>query len=382
MANTITNSIGLLHEALTVVDDKFWGLSLTVDRNSSVDRVALNQTINVFDTPAIASATITPAATAPQPSDVVLTNRTVTIDNIKKVPWYLTGEEQLSLDNGGSGAQQLQRNFILNAMQTHLEDIDNLIALEHVNAARAVIPDGTELFDAATKASADFANVVKVLDEEGAPQDGRALVLSLPSANLMMKNSAYMDANTSGSSESIRNGTMMRTMGLDIHKSAAIITTFTKGDLTSDADLDATEPVGETSLSIDAGGTGGVVVGDIVNIGGKTNYYVVSTANADLDTGNLDLNEPGLLIQGEVGDIVVVQDSSVRNMAYSRDAIILATRIPNRSGALGDGAIVQSQNGIAFELVAYQQYNQVAYELTVAYGVTTVNPRHMCLLVT
>ena len=72
------------------------------------------------------------------------------------------------------------------------------------------------------------------------------------------------------------------------------------------------------------------------------------------------------------------------NMAFSRSAIVLATRAPARPSE-GDRAedvmmITDPRSGMSFEVALYKEYRQVHYEISAAWGWKNFKTEHSAIL--
>ena len=71
-------------------------------------------------------------------------------------------------------------------------------------------------------------------------------------------------------------------------------------------------------------------------------------------------------------------------MAFSRSAIVLATRLPERpqegDNALDVMTITDDRSGLSFEVAIYGGYRKVRYEIALAWGVKVIKPEHTALL--
>src|SRR5690606_21171096 len=149
------------------------------------------------------------------------------------------------------------------------------------SASRAYGTAGTAPFGTAADLS-DFAGVLRILEENGAPKNDLQLVLGHDAmANLRGKQSTLFKVNEAGSPDMLRNGEKSRAMGVAARKSAPCLgNTSGTG---ADGDTDGTPAVGAVPVPVDTG-TGTVLAGDIVTFAGDTNKYVVNTA---VSGGNL-----------------------------------------------------------------------------------------------
>src|SRR5690606_34759615 len=100
--------------------------------------------------------------------------------------------------------------------------------------------------------------------------------------------------------------------------------------------------------------------------------------------GTISLNKPGSRIVIPTGNALTIADSYVPNVAFSRNAIVLAARAPAvpTGGDSADDAmtITDPVTGMTFEIRVYRQYRRVKYEVCMAWGVAAVKPEHIALL--
>lgn len=382
MANTLTNLTPDLFAALDTVSRELVGMIPAVSRDSSIERAALNQTVRSAVAPEASTANNTPGQSAPDTGDQTFTNKTITISKSKHVSIRWNGEETQAMKSG-PGYQNLFRDQIINAMRALVNEMEADLAGLYIKASRAVVPSGTTLFDAAATVGKDVANVRRVLAENGAPMSDLQLVLNPLAAAALRGNPQYSGANTAGQEDILRQGVLADLSGFKIRESSQIIT-HTPGDYDGAAEIDAVEPIGETSISVDTQGSGGVLAGDVVTFQGHN--YVVSTANADVDSGNIDITAPGLkLATASSGTAVVNSTQNDRNMAFARNAIHLVTRLPampEGGDSADDTMIIQDPvSGLAFEIAVYREYLQTHYQVRLAWGYEMIKPEHCALLI-
>lgn len=381
MANTLTDLQPDLYAALDVVSRELTGLIAAVSRDSGIETAALNQTVRSFVAPASTASDVTAGQFPADNGDQTITNKTITISKSRYVPVRWSGEEQKGM-NTGPGYSAILRDQFAQAFRTLANEVESDLASLYIKASRAVVPGGTTLFDAANYD--DVANVRKVLVDNGAPLEDMHLILNTTAGAAFRGNSTYSSANTAGTDSMLRQGVLLDIHGMAIRESAQI-KTHTNGDATGDNDVDAIEPIGETTLSNDGGGTGGVLPGDVISLGGSSDLYVVADANSDLVTGDVEINAPGMRVATASGDILAINASLDRNMAFSRSAIHLVTRTPARpiEGDLAkDVTIIQDpRSGLAFEISMYEEYRRVRFEVAIAWGYEVIKPEHLALLI-
>lgn len=378
MANTLTGLLPDMYEALDVISREMTGFIPAVSRNSNVERAAIGQNVLVTVTTSAASADNTPGVTAPNTGDAVVDNVQVAITKSKHVPVRWNGEETKGLMNAGTFST-IQADRFYQAMRTLVNEIENDLWLEaYKNASRAYGTAGTTPFGTAADMS-DFAGVLRILEENGAPKTDLQLVLGHAAiGNLRGKQSGLFKVNEAGSSDMLRNGMTDRIMGMAIRHSDPI-SLVAKGSgagyLTNGAAV-----AGSTGIAIDTG-TGTILSGDIVTLNGDTNKYVVNSALAG---GAISIGKPGLLLNAADGAALTVGNSYTPNVAFARSAIVLATRAPAKPEG-GDSAddttiITDPVTGLSFEIAVYRQFLQVVYHVRLAWGYRAIKSEHIALL--
>ncbi len=382
MANTLTDLIPDITEALDVVSREKVGMIPAVRTDTAADRVAIGQNLIIPITPETSSATNTPAVTAPDTGDDTISNVSVSITKSKHVPVRWNGEETRGLQNAGTYSS-IQAQRFAQAFRTLTNEMEaDLWTAGYQASSRAFGSAGTAPFGTANELD-DFAGVAQILDENGAPTGDRQLVLGHAAiANLRGKQTVLFKVNEAGSSDMLREGMTNRVQGFALRHSDAV-GLHTKGTGTSYvSNAGTTEPIGETVIAADTG-TGTILAGDIITqADDATNKYVVNSA---LSGGSFTIGEPGLVdVDIDDGDALTVGNSYTANLAFDRNAIILAARMPAMPEG-GDAAedvvtVVDPISGLPFEIALYKQFLQNVYHVRAAWGVAGVKSAHIATL--
>ena len=383
MANTLTNLIPDAYAALDVVSRELVGLIPAVTRDATVERAAVGQAVRSHTVPKATVSDITPAVTPPDDGDQTIGNVPITITKARRAPFRWNGEEQRGRRNGGPGTHTIAQDQIAQAMRALTNEIESDLAALNVDASRAhgtfnAIPFGT------ANDYTDASQTLKILLDNGCPQNDLHLIINTNSgANLRGKQSTpgnILERNM------LRQGVLLDVNGFAIRESAQIKRPAA-GTGASATTTNAGFAVGATTIALASAGTGTIVAGDIITFAGDTNKYVVVTGDADVSGGgSIVIAQPGLMqaIPASATNITVIAQTS-RQMAFRRSAIVLAQRLP----ALPDGGdlavdratIVDPVSGLSFEIAMYPQYRQMQYEVSCAWGVKTVKPEHLALLI-
>jgi hypothetical protein len=311
----------------------------------------------------------------PSAINQVIGNSPLTLSKNKYAGFSWTGEETYSVDQG-PGFLTIRQGQIAQAFRALVNEMENDVcdALA-LGASRAFGTAGTTPF---ASTLGDSAQVRKILDDNGAPASGRSLVINTSAGAALRTLGQLTKANEAGTAMTLRDGELLNLHGFSVRESAQInnATAGTgSGYLINEASGYA---VGATSLTLDTG-TGTILAGDIITIG--TNKYVVKTA---LASNVVVIESPGLVDAVANNAEVTVNATSARNLAFSSDAIVLATRLPifpsEGDLAIDNEVITDPRTGISFDLRVYPGDGMVLYRIHALWGWKVLKPAHSALL--
>lgn len=387
--NTLTNLIPSLYAAADVVSRELVGFIPNVTRDSSIDAVAIGQTVNVPVVGASTPVSITPGAYAPDTGGMAPSNVTITISNQYAVPIAWNGDEQVAASQTGIYDNVVTQRFA-QAMRAITNQIEADIAALHIKASRAYGTYNSQPFGSAGDLS-DMAQMIKILDDNGAPGDRRAVLSTSAIANLRGKQSVLFKVNEAGTDSLLRRGIIGDIMGVGLGTSAQVKTAVTAGTMAgSPTTGTATYAIGAVAITLATAGTGVAIAGDLITFAGDTNVYVVKSvvaAGANPTAGDIiTLQEPGLRKAITASNVVITTVAATdRNMVFSKSAIVLATRAPYMpvGGDMADDVMMITDNvsGLSFQIAQYRQYRQTHFEVGAAWGAQVVAPRHVGLLI-
>jgi hypothetical protein len=376
MANTLTNLIPDLYEALDTVARELTGLIPAVTLDAGPARASLNSTVRSPVAPAVSATDITPGVTPPNDGDQIITNRTITINKSRRVPVRWNGEETLGI-NSGPGYNMLLQDQFTQAMRTLVNEVETDLAALYTGASRAYGTAGTTPF---ASDLSDSANILKILLDNGAPQSDMQMVFNTTAGAKVRTMAQLSKVSEAGSSTLLTQGSFGSVHGMMFRESAQI-KSVTKGTGTSYLVNNASNyAIGATTIAVDTG-TGTILAGDVITFAGDTNKYVVATA---LSGGNLVLAAPGLRQTLADNTAVTVGNNYAANMGFSRSAIVLATRAPAlpQGGDMADDRTILTdpRTNLSMEVALYRQYRQIQYEVSLAWGAAVMKPEFLALL--
>ena len=385
MANTLTDLAPDLYAALDVVSRELVGMIPSVTVDARVNQAAVGQIIRSHVVPA-ANALIdnTPAMAFPTAAYQTIGNQEIVITKSKSAPFSWQGNEQ-DLLASGAGYMSVRANQMAQAMRKLVNDMEADLCALYATTSRAAGTVGTVPFVSNTAA---LSAARKVLVDNGAPISDLQLVIDTNAgANLQTLfniNSARDQAAANLSDQGI-----LTTIGSTQVRESAQINTPTAGAMANATSTSAAFTVGQTVIPLATAGTGVVSAGDVITFANDTNQYnvaSVSFAGANPASGDtITLAAPGLRkAQGVATRAITVLAASPRNMAFSRSAIVLATRMPERPAegdlALDVMTLQDPRSGIAFEVSIYPGVRMVTYHIGLAWGVKNIKPEHTAQL--
>ena len=380
MSNTLTGLVPTIYTALDTVSRELIGFIPNVSVDADASAAAKGQTVTAHVAPEGDLEDITPGADPAESGDAVMGTTSVTISKSKAYPIRWDGEEQLSVSRYGQYnkilADQFEQGFrkLANAVEADLGGL-------YSSMARAYGEAGTTPFSSADDHS-DFAYANKTLDDLGAPQSDRVMILgSAARAKLEGKQSGLFKVNEAGD-----NGAMLHNRDLrQLHNftlgfSAGIQTHGTGTGASYDTDTGSTYAKGATEIHVDTG-TGSLLAGDVVTFAGDDTKYVIGTGFAGDGDGDIILNGPGLAAELEDSvDVTLPAKDYTANMFFHKNALLLAARTPAmpQGGDAADDVMVVTDplSGLTFQVAVYRQYRRVKYEIGLAWGVAAPNGKH------
>lgn len=382
MANTLTNLVPSMYNALDVVSRELVGFIPAVTMDATFTRAAVGQTVTSPVTPAASAIDVTPGVTYPDVGDQTIGNTTMTITKARAVPIRWNGEERLGVDNNGAQYNVIFRDQVAQAMRTLTNEMESDLAGLYVNASRAYGAAGTTPFASSTT---ELMQARKILVDNGAPYgDIQAVLDTGAGANVR----TLYGINTSRDWSQVpvnERGVLVTPHGVSIRESGQvkIPTVGTQASATTNA---AGYAVGATVITLASAGTGSFVAGDVITFAGDTNKYVLAAGDTDVSNGGtITLAAPGLkkAIAASATAITTIS-AGPRSLVFARSALALAVRAPALPEQ-GDSAVDRMQitdpiSGLTFEMSMYAGRRQMTYELAIAWGVKAVKPEHMAIL--
>lgn len=376
--NTLTRLIPDLHLVVDMVARELTGMIPAVTMDPSAARAAVGEEIVMFGSPVGTAEDTTPGTNPPDTGDQTFANTTMTISKSRQVPFRWTGEEVKGVNNG-PGYGNLKTSQVAQAIRVLVNEVEADLAALYKYMSRAYGTAGTTPFGSSIR---DLAELRKILVDNGCPDSDLQFVMDTTAGVNMRSIANLIKVNEAGDADMLRQGVLGDLYNFAMRESAQV-KYHTKGTGAS-YQFNGAGALGATTLNVDTG-TGTIVAGDVLTLANgtpaDTNKYLVSTA---LSAGSLAIAAPGLLSSHVDNDAVAVGNSYRANMAFHRNAILLATRAPALpdEGDMADDrtTITDPRTGLSFEFSVYKQYRRVRFEVALAWGVKLHKPEFSAVL--
>jgi len=268
---------------------------------------------------------------------------------------------------------------------SNVDDLSRLFATPAAVAlAQKINGEGLDLYKdipynvgtagTAPSALTDLANVRKALNAQKVPVSGRVAVWDTNADSNFSTIPSIVNAEKSGSTSALREGSIGRIMGLDNYMSQAVKSHTTGITAGTAVKVNGAVAAGAKKLSIDGTAlTGKLVYGDIIKIGGSS-YTVTKDSAAAASNAIADVEVyPALPAIADNTEVTLV-GSHTANLAFNPMAFAFVTRplsVPS-----GVESYVTSYNGISLRVVkGYDmKYKKDILSMDVLYSYATMYP--------
>jgi hypothetical protein len=382
MPNVFTPIIPNMTTAFQSIAQEAAILPAIAQTDFRAQEAALNETVTIPIAPPVAGDNRTPAAIFTVAADRNVTNTTIAITKDRKFPFYLTGDDFARMRQN---PEFIPRSFT-QALRSWRNEVHSDLAGLHVAAAgyystttpssgAAVGTAGTTPFGSNIDVIVDLE---KLLNDSLAPLDGRVLMVDTAAKAALGKRGELTKANEAGNDRLLREGFVGRLAGFDVAWANDVKLGATIAG--SGYQTNGTQAVGATGIVVQTG-TGAIPAGTVVAFAADTvNRYVVAT---DYVGGAGTLTLTSGLVNQIAGSNALTLSAGRRNMAFHREALGLAIRLPKMppEGDAGQHEMITDPvTGIGVMVSTYRGYGLNQYELSSAWGVKAVRPEWLKLL--
>jgi hypothetical protein len=325
------------------------------EKGSSID-VPIPSSIAVQD--------VSPSYVAPNDAATVPTSVNIPLNQWKEAPFFLSDKD---LIEAVSGVIPMQASEAIKALANQ---VDNDILALYKGVYGFAGTAGTTPF--ATDLQA-FVDARKVLNNQLAPMDPRYVVLNPDAEANALLLRAFQDASFRGDTEGIINGQIGNKLG-SLWFTDQNVPTHTAGTWSDAGTTTGANAAGQAVVNL-TGGTGSLLVGDIITFSGAdTQTYAVTAATGTAPTTAISVS-PVLATAKSSTETVTNKASHAVNMNFHRDAFALASRPFAGSDPLGLGmyqSAVDPVSGLTLRLEVMRQHKRTRFSYDILYGVKLV----------
>lgn len=334
-----------------------------VNRMYEKEAAGKGSTIDIPIPSAIATQDVTPSYVPPDDAGVTPTEVTISLDQWKEAPFFMSDKDFLEVMAGTLPMQASE------AVKAVANTVDNAVLANYVNFYGWSGVSGTTPF--ATDTS-EFLAARKVLFDQLTPASPRYVLLDTDAEANALGLRAFQDNSWRGDREGIMEAQIGRKLGSDWFVSQNV-PTHTAG---SASGATGSGTAGTKAVTLQSAGTGNILVGDIITFAGDTQTYTVTSGDTDVSNGGTLAVEPALATSPSAAAITV-KATHVVNLAFHREAIALATRPFAAADPLGLGtytSAVDSVSGLALRLEVSRQHKRTRFAYDILYGSQVVRP--------
>lgn len=380
--NVFTPIIPNLTTAFQRVAEERAPLPAIAQADFRAEEAAVGTTVTIPIAPTVAGRdrAVGPSFTDAAARTVTSTNITITKD--REFPFALTGDDFLRMaQNPDYIPASLQQ-----AMRSWRNEVHADLAGLHVDAAgfySASLPSSGAALGAA--GTAPFASDIttltgaeKLLNDSLAPLDDRYAFIDTAAKNNLGNLGQLVKQNEAGTDALLRRGIVGQLAGFNVIWGNDVklgATIAGSGYVTN-----GIQAVGATSIVVQTG-TGAIPKGTVVRFAADTvNAYVVAADYAG-GAGTLTLTS-GLVNQIAASNALTLS-AGRRNMAFHREALGLAIRLPRlpTDGDAGQHEVITDPStGIPVRFSTYKGVGLNLYSVSSAWGVKTVRPELLKLI--
>jgi len=341
-----------------------------VNRDYTSDAAKRGTVVTIPIPSAVATRTVAPGATPVAAPDIGPTQALVPLDQWKEAPFNLTDKEMLEVAENSVFPMQASE-----AVKSLADTVNAFIFSKYKGVYGYAGTAGTTPFATTTVAGTDAR---KVLNNQLAPLNPRALVLNPDAEANALNLQAFQNYSWSNSADAIREGKIDRRLGFMFGMDQQV-PSHTAGSLTGVVDTSGagnTAGVSSVLLATGAGEAIALLEGDIITFANHSQTYVV-TADMALGaslTGSVSI-APVLQVTVPTATVVTVKTSHVVNLGFHRDAFAFASR-PLLDSGQGLGNIITSMTdpltGLSLRLEISRQHKQTNWSFDILYGAALV----------
>lgn len=351
-------------------------LALVLIANREYERLITGATrfatVNVSVPAAVAVRTVSPDVVPPAVNAVTPTSLPITLSQWKEAPFAMDDKGLVQVDNG---IIPMQAKEAIKSLANSIEDyLWSLLTASISNYA------GTAGVTPFQNGLDDFLAADKLLNDNLADPEDRFMVINTAAKASAMGLRAIQDASFRGGKgpNSLISGEIGEILGARWIMSQRV-PSHTSGTLTgSGTTVTGANAVGATVIALSGGASGTLIAGDIITLGNKGTYNVVSSVGGSTPS-SVTIAYPGLVQATVGGEVVSIVGTFAQNVLIQRNALAFAmaplidtVEVP---GATLQQVAIDEVSGLSLRLEVSRQHRQVQWAFDALWGGTVVRPQ-------
>jgi P22 coat protein - gene protein 5 len=328
-------------------------------------------TVNIQVPAAVAARTVSPDVVPPAVTAVTPTTVPVTLSQWYEAPFAMDDKAIAQVGQGLLPGQASE------AIKSMANQIDSYIwSLTHGSGGfygytglAGTTPFATDLNE--------FLTATNLSDQQLMPPAGRVVILdTFAKANALGVN-AVQNAAWRGDANAFKTGIMGDILGASWDYSQNV-PTHTSGTWSNAGTVSGSNSAGQKVVNL-TGGTGSILVGDIVTFAGDSQTYSVDSFTGSAPTTQIVVT-PALVVAHSSSEVVTVKASHKVNVLFHPLAIAFAMA-PLQDETRIDGVpsmqatAIDEVSGLALRLEVTRQYKQTQWAFDALYGGAVVRPQ-------
>jgi len=329
-------------------------------------------TIDINIPSAITAQAVSPSYVAPDDAGVVPTKVSITLDQWWEAPFFLNDKEMLEVIGGTIPMQASE------AVKSLANKVDGHLLALYAQVYSAVGTVGATPFQTDL---APFLDADEKLNNQLAPPDNRYVAINAKAKAAAMSLRAFQDASFRGDQAGILRGDIGEKLGAFWFMDQNI-PSHTAGTWNGTGTTTGTNAAGQGVVNL-TGGTGSILVGDIVTFAGDEQQYVASAVTGTGPTTAITVS-PNLASAKSATEVVTLlgaSDTYRVNLNFHRDAFALVSRPFAAADPMGLGtyqSAIDPVSGLALRLEVSRQHKRTRFSYDILYGVKCVRPELAC----
>jgi len=320
-----------------------------------------NATVNVSIPAAITARAITPDVVPPAVTAVTPTSVPVTLSDWYEGPFAVDDKAIMQIGAGVvpwqlKEAAKAVANAIENSLWTKCKGFYSFVGTP------GTAPFGTGLDE--------YLDALAIADTLLMDPENRHVILNPVAYTNALGLAQIQNAAWRGNSSTIDSGRIGAILGA-IWDQSQLTPLHTAGTWTNAGTASGTNAAGQATVNL-TGGTGSILVGDIVTFAGDTQTYSVLTATGTAPTTAITV-APNLVTAKSASEVVTVKATHRMNLLIQPNALafacpLMAEAAQTASARANTAPVVDEESGLALTLKVSDQYFQTQWSVSALWG--------------